>query len=175
MIMRYALLFFVCSCFPASASVRELVAVYQPISYHGTDTVTQVGEDFVQAGIMSTPIVVTGAMPEVLVQAVGMPHRMVRVGDYPFEENNLLALCQIKVGAEMEETQLTVVFDLSSLKIPEEVDLSARKVLELGIQAVKRTLKVYYVEAQQKTPYRIQIIGTKEDNASLKDLGGLVK
>jgi len=153
-----------------SASVREILTVYQPLSFHGTDTAETFGKEVIQAGVKPTPMVLSGAMPEVLVAAVAHPHRLAFIGNYPFEENNLLALCKIELNAEIEDRELLVSFDVSKVAIPEEVDLSIRTILQLSIKAVQRTLKMYYLEDDQPKTYRIEITGTNEKNATLKNL-----
>jgi len=142
-----------------SASVREILTVYQPLSFHGTDTAETFGKEVIQAGVKPTPMVLSGAMPEVLVAAVAHPHRLAFIGNYPFEENNLLALCKIELNAEIEDRELLVSFDVSKVAIPEEVDLSIRTIL-----------KMYYLEDDQPKTYRIEITGTNEKNATLKNL-----
>lgn len=156
-----------------SASVREVVQVFQPLSFHGTDSAESFGENQIQqAGIRQSAMIVTGAMPETLILAVGQPSKLSVVGgDYPFTENNLLALCGIEVTAIMEDGLTVISLDLESMKIPEEVDLEVRRVLSLGIEAIEATLRHYYQGAIQAGRFEVQLTGLSEATESLRDLG----
>jgi len=78
--MRIALLLFFAAASFCSASVREVVTVYQALSFHGTDTAESLGEEIVQAGVLATPMILSGAMPEVLISAVAEPHKLASIG-----------------------------------------------------------------------------------------------
>jgi len=154
----------------ASASVREVVTVFQPLSFHGTDTAEPSGEELVQAGIRSLPMVLSGAMPETLVDAVAHTHALSSIGEYPFKENNLIVLSGIRMSGEVEEKKLIVKIDLSNLKIPEEVDLAAREIIVMAKTALRKTLAEYHSGDGSAVSYEVRISGTSEKNATLKDL-----
>ncbi len=158
----------------ASGVTLEVVNLYQPLSLHGTDGVGEsLGEgDPVQAAVMSRPYVVTGAMPEDLVKAVGAPHRVASNGDgYVVEDANLLSLCKINLTAEMTDARLLVRLDVSKLELPEELDLSARQVVTLSIMAVEHTLRDYFRHIKDEIlKVSIGLKGTNEGTEGLKDL-----
>ena len=159
----------------ASASVvfgivHEVHLISQPLSLHGTD----VSEDFkgepIQARVVSFPSVTVGAMPEALISAVSASHRLPGPESYKIPEANLLILCNIELESEMTKKGFLCTFDLSKLKMPEEIDFSAHTVLELSIKAIKETLQRYYRSAKVNEKITIKIVGTTEKNSSLKDL-----
>ena len=60
----------------ARASTIMVVPVFEPLSLHGTDgdeAVSDIGEAL-QACVMARPMAMTGAFPEVLVDAIRSPH-----------------------------------------------------------------------------------------------------
>jgi len=152
------------------ASVREVITVYQPLSFHGTDTGEVKGSEVIQAGVRPTSMVLSGAMPEVLVSAVAASHRLESIGGYDTKENNLLVLCRITLDATVEDGGLFIHFDLKDLSLPEEVEIDARTILKLSIDALKKTLQNYFEDSEGEQKYQILIEGTSEKNHSLKDL-----
>ncbi len=172
---RLILILFSLSASASLASVREVVTVFQALSYHGTDSVEEVDGELFQAGVQSFPLIVSGAMPEVMVEAIARPHRLPSLGEYRFKENNLLVLCKIALRAEMKDKELRVSFDVSKLSLPEEVECSARTVLSMAIKALDQTLRSYAHRSDEKTAYRVEIIGTNDKNESLKNLSRKVE
>ena len=154
------------------ATTLEVLEVFQPISLHETDMVHEfLGED-IQARIFSRPLVLSGAMPEGLVSAVASPHQLPAVDNYEVRECILLALYKVALNGDFDDKDaLVVTFDLKEMKAPEEVDLSIRKVLQLSIKALRKTLVSYHHPENGPLKVRVVIAGTKEGNASLKDLG----
>ena len=154
----------------AGAITHEVHPIYQPLSLHGTD----VGEDFkgvpIQAKVASFPSVIVGAMPEALVAAIAAPHRLPGPESYTIPEVNLLILCGIKLECAVGGKGVVCSFDLKDLKIPEEVELPVRTVLELGIKSLRETLHQYYKGSKITERITVKITGTSERNASLKDL-----
>ncbi|MAT46773.1 MAG: hypothetical protein CMO35_04995 [Verrucomicrobiaceae bacterium] len=159
---------------PSWAVTLEVVNLYQPLSLHGTDGVGEtLGlNDPVQAAVMSRPYAVTGAMPEDLVKAVAVPHRIATNGEgYDVRDANLLNLCRVALGVEMQGDRLLVRLDVSKFTLQEELDLSARQVLTLSIIAIERTLRDYFRDAEDVSlKVSIGIKGTTEGNAGLRDL-----
>lgn len=149
---------------------HEVHQIRQAHSLHGTD----IGEDFngevIQARVSQFPVVVVGALPESLIDAVAAPHRLLGPDSYKVPEVNLLVLCGIDLISEMTADSFTVIFDLSKLKIPEEVEISVRTVLELSIKAVRETLNTFCEESQSVQVVNIKITGTNPKNATLKNL-----
>ena len=80
----------------AIASTITIVPVFEPISLHGTDgdeAISEIGAAL-QASVMSRPMALTGAFPEVLVDAIRSPHLIpTNHPNYKVEEANLLVLC----------------------------------------------------------------------------------
>jgi hypothetical protein len=158
-----------------SAITIEVVRVFQPLSLHGTDGAGDVEdeEEILQAAVMSRPMALAGAIPEDLVKAVADPCRIpANTPAYQVAESNLLLLCGISLGVDMLQERLLVTLDVSKLEIPEEVDLTARQVLNLTIRAVRKTLESYYAHGGEKLRWEVRVTGAGEGQASLKDLSG---
>ena len=157
----------------SSATTLEVLRVFQPLSLHGTDVDHEFQGEVVQARIFSRPMVLSGAMPENLVSAIATAHRMPAIFNYEVKECNLLALFQVEVFGEMDDSgELRVVFNLAKIRVPEGVDLPIRMVLKLSIQALKKTLEDYQQPENQPLKVKLVIEGTTEKNSSLRDLGG---
>jgi hypothetical protein len=158
----------------AIASTITVKAVYEPISLHGTDgdeAISDVGAAL-QASVMPRPRALTGAFPEVLVDAIRSPHQIpTNSPNYKVQEANLLVLCNVGIGAEMTGGTLTVRLDVSGLAIPAEVDLTTRQILNLAIIALKKTLEDYQREQSQGLPVELLIVGAEGPKAGLLDLG----
>lgn len=159
----------------ASAITVEVVRLYQPVSLHDTDGVgdEEDGEDPIQAAVLSRPMAISGAMPEDLVKAVAMPHKILsNTPAYAVEEVNLLILCKVALSAEMKGEKLLVRLDVQNLEIPGDLDLTGRQVVRLAIKAVRQTLMDYFKHAKGEDPIEVSVgvIGTDEGNAALKDL-----
>ena len=161
-------------CSPVLAVTLEVVELYQPLSLHRTDGVGETlgEEDPVQAAVFARPYAVTGAMPEDLVKAVAAPHRIATNSEgYEVEDANLLNLCGVALSSEMKVNRLLVRFDMGDFKLPEDLDLSARQVIQLSIIAVERTLRSYFRNFKDEVlSVSIGIIGTTDGNESLKEL-----
>ncbi len=161
-------------CSPVLAVTLEVVELYQPLSLHRTDGVGETlgEEDPVQAGVFARPYAVTGAMPEDLVKAVAAPHRIATNSEgYEVEDANLLNLCGVALSSEMKVNRLLVRFDMGNFKLPEDLDLTARQVIQLSIIAVERTLRSYFRNFKDEVlSVSIGIIGTTDGNQSLKEL-----
>jgi|GEM_PF-387246 len=157
----------------ASASTITVVPIHEPISLHGTDgdeAISEIGEAL-QASVMARPMALTGAFPEVLVDAIRSPHMIPGNNpNYKVQEANLLVLCNIGIGAEMRPEGLHVKFDISQLTIPAEVDLTSRQVLNLAIVALRKTLEEYQKPQIQALNVAIEIDGADDAKAPLKDL-----
>jgi hypothetical protein len=155
------------------ASTIMVVPVFEPLSLHGTDgdeAISEIGEAL-QAAVMSRPMALTGAFPEVLVDAIHSPHPIpTNNPNYKVEEANLLVLSNVGISGEMVEGVLTVRFDVSLLSIPPEVDLTTRQILRLAIVALRKTLDEY--QRPQTQPLQVELIidGADEAKASLRDL-----
>jgi len=157
----------------AQGTTLEVVQVFQPLSLHGTDIDHNFEGKPIRAQIFSSPFVLSGAMPETLVASVAAPHRMPGSENYGVKESNLLALYQVGLEAHFnDEDILLVTFDLSKLKAPEDVELPIRTVLRLAIAAVKKSLAEYHHEENGPLNVRVEIEGTNQKNASLRDLAG---
>lgn len=173
--MRTTLLAFLCFVpMTLSGITVEVVRLFQPLSLHGTDGAGDEDDDEVmQAAVISRPMALTGAIPEDLVKAVGDPCKIASNSPaYTVEEANLLVICKIGLSVEMLEERLLVRLDLSRLEMPEEVDLTARQVLTLTIKSIRRTLEAYFAHSDENLPWEVRITGTKDSNASLKNLSG---
>ncbi len=157
----------------AWSSTIMVVPIFEPISLHGTDgdeAVSEVGEAL-QASVMSRPMALTGAFPEVLVDAIRSPHLIpTNNPNYKVQEANLLVLCNVGISGEIIENVLTVRLNIAELAIPADVDLTTRQILNLAIVALRKTLDEYQREQTQPLTVNLLIEGTDEKKSSLRDL-----
>ncbi len=158
----------------AIASTIMIVPVFEPISLHGTDgdeAISEIGAAL-QASVMSRPMALTGAFPEVLVDAIRSPHLIpTNHPNYKVEEANLLVLCNVGISAQMGPNNLlTVRLDIASLSIPKEVDLTSRQILNLAIIALRKTLDEYQRPQTQPLTVNLLIEGADEGKSPLRDL-----
>jgi hypothetical protein len=158
----------------AMATTITVVPIFEPISLQGTDgdeAISEIGEAL-QASVMSRPMALTGAFPEVLVDAIRSPHLIpTNNPNYKVQETNLLVLCNVGISGEMVDNVLTVKLNVSQLAIPAEVDLTTRQILKLAIVALRKTLDEYQRPQIQPLSVALTIDGTDEGKASLRDLG----
>lgn len=171
-IMRLSAILFILHL-PALATTLSVVPVFEPISLHATDVDDEVSKSgkTLQAAVLSRPMVISGALPETIVEAVRTPHRMpTNDPNYTVEEVNLLELCRIGIAAEVIEGKLEVALNVSKVSIPEELELTIRQILELAFKAVRSTLEVYQKPQLEPLKVRFLVAGTDEGTASLKDL-----
>jgi hypothetical protein len=156
------------------ATTITVVPVYEPLSLHGTDgdeAITDIGEAL-QVSVMARPMALTGAFPEVLVDAIRSPHRIpTNNPNYKVTETNLLVICDVGITGRMTETGLLVTFDISKLTIPPDVDVTSRQVLKLALIALRKTLEEYQNPQAQPLEVTVVIEGADEAKASLTDLG----
>lgn len=168
--LAVALLFF-CHC--ATATTITVVPIFEPLSLHGTDgdeAISDTGEAL-QACVMPRPMAMTGAFPEVLVDAIRSPHQIpTNNPNYQVREANLLILCNIGISGELSQDALIVRLDVAGLSIPPEVDLTARQILKLAIVAVRKTLEEYQKPQTEKLAVSLVVEGTDENKSNLLDL-----
>jgi hypothetical protein len=157
----------------ATASIIMVVPIFEPLSLHGTDgdeAISEIG-DTLQAAVMSRPMALTGAFPEVLVDSIRSPHLVpTNHPNYKVQEVNLLVLSNVGISGEIVNGTLTVRFDVSLLSIPPEVDLTSRQILRLAIVALRKTLDEYQRPQTEPLPVELIIDGADEAKASLRDL-----
>ncbi|MEY4570068.1 MAG: hypothetical protein RLZZ398_1507 [Verrucomicrobiota bacterium] len=158
----------------AFASTIMVVPIFEPLSLHGTDgdeALSEIGAAL-QASVMPRPMALTGAFPEVLVDAIRSPHLILSNNpNYKVLESNLLVLCNVGISGEMVDGVLTVRLDVAQLAIPADVDLTTRQILNLAIIALRKTLDEYQRPQTQSLSVVVIIDGTDEAKASLRDLG----
>jgi hypothetical protein len=158
----------------ATASTIMVVPIYEPLSLHGTDgdeAISDIG-DALQASVMPRPMALTGAFPEVLIDAIKSPHTIpTNHPNYKIIEANLLVLCNINISAEMAETGLIIRLDVANLTIPAEVDLTTRQILKLAIIAIRKTLEEYQNPQPLPLAVTLTIDGATDAKATLRDLG----
>ncbi len=157
----------------AGGSTIMVVPVFEPLSLHGTDgdeAISDTGEAL-QACVMSRPMALTGAFPEVLVDAIRSPHLIpTNNPNYKVQEANLLVIANIGISAEMTAGGLAVRMDVAQLVIPPEIDLTARQILKLAIVALRKTLEEYQRPQTEPLAVSLVIEGTDEGKAGLRDL-----
>lgn len=158
----------------ACGVTKEVVRVFQPVSYHDTDSATEYGVkgQLVQAAVVDRSIVLSGAFPEDLVKAVSMPLTLPSNNPtYEVPEANLILLCGLALEVNRIEDSVEVIIDCAALDIPETVELTARQVLTMAIEAIRRTLRVYYQEgAHESFQCHLSLTGLPEKNEKLADL-----
>ena len=160
-------------CPQAAATTITTVPIFEPLSLHGTDgdvVISEIGLAL-QAAVMARPMALSGAFPEVLVDAIRSPHAIPSNNpNYQVKEANLLVLCKVDLTAEMGEQDLVVRFNLANLAIPPEVDLTARQLLRLALVALRKTLEAY--QAHQAQPLKVSVVveGATEGKAALREL-----
>ncbi|MGJ8632960.1 MAG: hypothetical protein ACSHX7_03500 [Luteolibacter sp.] len=165
-----ALIIFASNIFASTISV---VPIHEPISLNGTDVddiISDTGEAL-QATVLPRPMALTGAIPEVLVEAIRTPHKIpTNNPNYTVEEANLLVLCNVDIQARMTEESLAVTIDVIGLSIPPEIDLTSRQLLKITLVALQRTLEEYQRPQSEPLTVIVSIEGTTENNATLTDL-----
>ena len=158
---------------PLSATTISVVPVFEPLSMHGTDVddgITDTGEAL-QATVASRPMALTGAFPEVLLEAIRTSHKFPSNNpNYKVEEVNLLVLCNIAIAAEVTEEGLKVRLNIANLTVPEDVDLTARQVLKLALVAIRKTLEEYQKPQTEPLKVFVAFEGVNDGTASLKKL-----
>ncbi len=156
------------------ASTITVVPIFEPLSLHSTDgdeAISDIGEAL-QASVMSRPMALSGAFPEVLIDAIRTPHLIpTNNPNYKVQETNLLVLCNIGISGEITDSILTVKLNVAELAIPPDVDLTTRQILKLAIIALRKTLDEYQRPQTQPLPVALIIDGTDDAKASLRDLG----
>ena len=156
-----------------TATTITVVPVFEPLSLHGTDgdeAISEIGAAL-QASVMPRPMALTGAFPEVLVDAIRSPHLIpTNNPNYKVQEANLLVLCNVGISGEMTGGVLTVRLNVAQLVIPADVDLTTRQILNLAIVALRKTLDEYQRPQTQPLSVVVLIDGVDEAKASLRDL-----
>ena len=158
----------------ARATTIMVVPVFEPLSLHGTDGDEAISDTggALQASVMSRPMAMTGAFPEVLMDAIRSPHLIpTNNPNYKVQEANLLVLCNIGISGTMSTEGLTVRLDVAQLAIPPDVDLTSRQILKLTVMAVRKTLEEYQRPQTQPLAVTLVIEGADEAKASLRELG----
>jgi hypothetical protein len=157
------------------ATVIDVVSIYQPVSLHGSDVDNEVDDsgEALQAAILSRPMALTGAFPEVLVESIAMPHQLpTNNPNYEVKEVNLVVLCGLKLSADLvDKRNLHVEINIANLAIPEDVDLTVRQVLKLTAASIRKTVGEYNAGQKEELKVQLRIVGTNESNHSLEDLG----
>lgn len=169
----WVILLFCLSPLVSEAITIEVVKLYQPISLHRTDSAgVEVDGEPLQAAVLSRPVAISGAIPEDLVKAVSLPHRLASNSPaYTESDANLISLCKLGLKVELKGQRLLIRLDVGKLTIPEEVDLTARQILKLTITSLERTLKEYFGTVDEELySVSVGIIGTNDQNASLRTL-----
>ena len=157
-----------------SAVTKEVVRVFQPVSYHDTDSATEFGVkgELVQAAVVDRAVVLSGAFPEDLVKAVEMPFRFQSNNPtYQVKETNLVVLSGLELEVTRENDSVEVTIDCSQFKVPELVELSEKQILTMTIEAIRRTIRVYYQDnAHESFECRVRLTGLGDEQKDLQSL-----
>jgi hypothetical protein len=125
-----------------------------------------------QIAVMPRPMALSGAFPEALVEAMRTPHKLPSNNpNYAVRETNLFVLCNIGVSATLTETGLVVTFEIGSLVIPPDVDLTSRQILRIGLVALRNTLAEYQRPQPNPLNVRVVIAGAEGNLEPLRDVG----
>jgi hypothetical protein len=138
---------------------REVVRVFQPLSFHHTDTAVEYGPkgELLQADVVARSMVLSGAFPEDLAKAVLMPCQLTSNNPgYDVPEVNLAQLCNLKLQATRSGETVEIVVDCSKAAVPEDLEVTLSQVLEMLTESIRRTFRTYYQESGQDT-FRCQI------------------
>ncbi|MEI8037081.1 MAG: hypothetical protein WCJ14_01710 [Verrucomicrobiota bacterium] len=157
----------------ASATTLMVIPIFEPLSLQGTDGDDAISDtgDALQACVMSRPMALSGAFPEVLVDAIRSPHLIPsNQPNYKVQEANLLVLCNIGISGTIAAGGITVRLDVSQLAIPPKVDLTSRQILKLTVVALRKTLEDYQRPQTQPLSVTLLIEGTSEANSGLRNL-----
>ncbi len=156
----------------ANAVTTEVVMVYQALSFHGTDQLGDSGvlKEPIQADVLSVPMALSGAFPEVLVSAVAKPHQMASIGSYAEKEANLVVLNKLRLMALQENGNLSIKIDVSAYEAQEDIEPGPRETLTLLIVALRKTLQQWGSLQPEKLKVFIDIVGVKTEQAFLKEL-----
>lgn len=150
-----------------------VVPIFEPLSLHQTDAddaISSEGESL-QASVMPRPMALTGAFPEVLVDAIRSPHLIPsNQPTYKVQETNLLVLSHIGIRGELHDNTLSVSLQLDELQVPADLDISPRQIIELTIVAIRKTLEVYQTHLSDPLSVSISILGTIPSLSHLTDL-----
>lgn len=156
------------------ATTLSLVTVFEPITLHGTDADEAgdgVGEGL-QATVIPRRMVLSGAFPEALVEAIPTPHELASNDPgYTVGEVNLLVLCSVGLAAEIVDHELRVEVDVGSMSVPAQLRLTERQVVELAIVAIRKTLEAYQKPQAGRLAVKIAITGAEGPRAALAELG----
>jgi len=155
------------------ATTIMVAPIYEPLSLHDTDGDEAISDtgSALQACVMARPMAMTGAYPEVLVDAIRTSHKIpTNNSNYVVQEANLLMLANIGIRAIKGPESLNVILDVTHLSIPEDVDLTSRQILNLTIVAIRKTLEVYQVGQSSPLKVVLKIHGAGENNSTLKEL-----
>jgi hypothetical protein len=161
-------------CSLSLATTIMVVPIFEPLSLHGTDgdeAISDTGEAL-QACVMSRPMAMTGAFPEVLVDAIRSPHLVpTNNPNYKVQETNLLVLANIGISGEMTVEGLTVRLDVSQLAIPRmSISPPARSSSSPSSRSARPSMST---RPEQDKPLAVTLVieGADENKANLRDLG----
>ena len=135
------------------AITQEVIRVYQPLSFHFTDSATEFGPqgDLIQAKVVDRAMVLSGAFPEDLLKAVGLPCQLQSNNDnYKVPETNLVVLCGLRLEVSRIGKLVEVVIDCSEMKMPDFVELNYEQVMEMTVESLRRTLRLYYTKGEHE-------------------------
>ncbi len=145
-------------------STLEILQVSLPLSLHGTDSAYEYDGEVVQARVFARPMVLSGAMPESLVEAVGKPCRLAGSKNFSVKESNLLVLFGVEIAVVLREKgDLLVTFDVGELKeVGEEIEVELFTVLKMGVEAIEKTLKEYHDSENGELKVKIVLKGADQ-------------
>jgi len=144
--------------FLVSGETLEVVQLYLPISLEGTDVTSSIfPEKAVPVDVISTPIVLSGAMPEDLLAALNRPFQLPSNNShYKVTEANLIVINEITTHLEQDELG-NYAFTLT---IPEKLITKGIELSELGallMNSVMKTVTRYYHDKEDPPQIKLRI------------------
>ena len=168
----------VCCGRAARATTIMVVPVFEPLSLHGTDgdeAISDTGEAL-QACVMSRPMALTGAFPEVLVDAIRSPHLIpTNNPNYKVQETNLLVLCNIGISGGNDRRRPHRAAGRRPARHPAGRRSHRPPDPQARHRGLRKTLEEYQRPQTQPLAVTIVIEGADEAKAGLRDLGDAIR
>ena len=139
------------------AETLEIVKLYLPISFKGSETVyTNAEGENVDYRVLPTPYAVAGAMPEELILTLALPYKIPSLAArYTTEEVNLFTLNKAKIDlASPSEGKMDILISLPS---DHETTIPAGELFSLFVESLRNTLHDYYRGDDITTAFKIKM------------------
>ncbi len=157
---------------PLGATTLQVFSIWNAVTLYGTDSDYQPQgfEEAVQARVMSRPMVLQGAFPEVLIDGISAPVKLPVLpsgASFGMKESNLVILCKVALSAEYKNESLRVTINIEKMEIPQKLQLSEKQLVMLVMESVEKTLRENIVDQPVPMKVAVRVIGTDEENVVL--------